>query len=87
MQNGVFFLTTTGGIMASYISPCRAEALRNFREKHKVVRNRIAKWAEIDGNTLYRYETARSPIPRYVFHLYRYYVKQQRKGGEREAIE
>lgn len=73
--------------MAGYISACRAEALRNYREKHGVVRNRIAKWAEIDGNTLYRYESARSPIPRYVFHLYRYYVKQQRKGLGKEAIE
>jgi hypothetical protein len=69
--------------MAGSLSACRAKALRDYREKHSLVREEIGRWAGIGGVTLYRYETGRSPIPRYVFHLYRYYVQQRRKGWEK----
>jgi predicted transcriptional regulator len=75
--------------MAAHVSVCRAKALRDYREKYGFVRAELGRWAGIDGGTLYRYETGRSPVPRYVFHLYRYYVrlKNKDKNRGREAIE
>lgn len=74
--------------MAVFISECRAKALREYREKHGLVRADLARWAGIAANTLYRYETARVPIPRYVFHLYRHFVRLRRdKRQGKEAIE
>jgi predicted transcriptional regulator len=70
-------------------SSCRSAALRTYREKHNIVRAELARWAGIDANTLYRYETGRTAVPRYVVHLYRYYVRlyRDRLRGGKEAIE